>query len=1185
MNLSHIVTSNTSANSIPYLHNTMNTTTNTSNEHLRNMKRARPPPPPQPRKEDTTSKRRMGEMTDEEVNDIVDMLGTILSKVKKDLAKKKDAYQPSAAVEFLLRRLDVSTSPQQLYCLMTGFMTVYVSFIQEVFLHKFKEFMKLFSIHDSLFGGNHTEHPFLWLYLHYDETNNLSILNELHKHLLPKKYDPDYILSRIDAIFTKFYTTHFLEAHVQQHQKDHGQYYTPQAIISFMWDQCTTVPTLTQHLKDNLPMLRIFDPCLGMGSFLCEFLTRFIKALRYTCWNDPIKLTFLLVRDIPNNIWGVEIDPFAYQLSKINMMVHLFPLYERLKELGVRVVPGMINRLRLFCNDSLHLHPNSNPFIMASPHAVMDNFERACLNVLRNASQKFDYIVTNPPYMIRKTGYVSQPDPVVYNEDKLGGRNSQAYLYFMWIALQRCDDTSGQVCLITPSQWTILEFAQHIREWVWENCKLLNMYEFEPYKVWPRVQTDSLIFRMCKRSATLPDATQTVYLRSISRKATLLELLDQYKRFDPDDPFLDKDLKYKINPLQTPYRKLASKHSSFSFVLPAASCLDELNEITADYPRLCDGENSRCAVADEMTPLNWNRGPNTNPVYSLVVRTKWAKETFGEIACARYLKPCFYWNGKTIASSSGGGKEGEFWRKRDPLRLGKKEMSAAEAYWPYCNLDLSDPTMPFYSLIMVNKEDASELEREIEQNGHTSPMAALFQYLRDARDALQGDKLDKTIAHCQYNRCGTEVPVKIIHPINCGYYTKSQPRQRFFVDYTRSAVTNQCIYFTIKPAYSCQSADYYCGLLNSVLLQFFAKVNCCYDQQGRMRFFGRLMANIPFAPPPSEAFMEQVATLAQGLTEARTWIYTFVRHTPGGQRLMERVRSCEWHLLPSEVELLHQFSPPVNWTIQPDTSLSTPTSPPHLSWIKQVVIKDPLTTADTIEHVFITLLKISSLFQYAVDQMVYAVYKIPQRLQLEVEEDLNLSSFRKEWDGYNDLNFNEQDPETWHRKIMDLAKSFTTEKNLNIDLTAPPPPSPPSPPPPPVVKEEEIAAVVLREFSEPLPIVDESEAVVLKNRASDSSSNSTSLKYPPAAHTTTQRTVPSIISKSKSKHSEEVETRSTKSSSIENLIHAPPPAKPALTNPIPVPRMPFSIQQAISMINYDDDEEEEEVDELDGEYI
>ncbi|CAO3613500.1 unnamed protein product [Mucor hiemalis] len=263
MNPSQIVSSNTS--SIPYQ------STVTKSKGIKRTRQSLP------RKATMSHKKRTSEMTDEEVNDVVEMLGAVLEKVKSDISQKKDTYEPSAAVEFLIRRMDVDTSPQELYCLMTGFMTVYVSFIQEVFLHKFKEFMKLFSNHDSLFGEHVAEHPFLWLYLQYDKTNNLSVRNELHKQLLPKRYDSDYILSRIDAIFTKFYTTHFLEAHVQQHQKDHGQYYTPQPIISFMWDQCTTTPALVQHLKDNLPMLRIFDPCLGMGSFLCEFLTRFIK--------------------------------------------------------------------------------------------------------------------------------------------------------------------------------------------------------------------------------------------------------------------------------------------------------------------------------------------------------------------------------------------------------------------------------------------------------------------------------------------------------------------------------------------------------------------------------------------------------------------------------------------------------------------------------------------------------------------------------------------------------------------------------------------------------------------------------------------------------------------------------------------------------------------------------------------
>lgn len=338
-----------------------------------------------------------------------------------------------------------------MYSLMTGFMTVYVCFIQVVTGHDFEDFMKLFHFHDSLLTKD--SQPFYAL-------NHTCILIELHKQL--NTTDVGFILSHIDSIFSKFYTMHFLETSAQKHQKDHGQFYTPQSVIRFMWDKCATTFSLVDYLQHQVYMPRVFDPCLGIGSFLCEFLTRFTKACRFTVWDDPKQLVDLLTCQIPDHVWGIEIDPFAYQLCKINMMMHMFPIYQRLKELGVSLLPGSIHRLRLFCNDSLKLQVNTNPFWKAD--GDVDRFEQNCLDLLRDASQlKFDFIVTNPPYMIRKTGFITQPDPNMYDETKLGGRGTQAYLYFMWIALQRCDDTQGQVCLITPSQWTVLEFAQHLR--------------------------------------------------------------------------------------------------------------------------------------------------------------------------------------------------------------------------------------------------------------------------------------------------------------------------------------------------------------------------------------------------------------------------------------------------------------------------------------------------------------------------------------------------------------------------------------------------------------------------------------------------------------------------------------------------------------------------------------------------
>ncbi|KAI8360014.1 S-adenosyl-L-methionine-dependent methyltransferase [Blakeslea trispora] len=907
---------------------------------------------------------------------------------------------------------------------MTGFMTVYLCFLQSVLQGDFDEFIRLFNENDSILHLNYQ--PFLWFYTtHYNHDL------DMHEQI-SSKFDPNFLLTHLDSIFSTFYTHYFLETTAQKHQKDHGQYYTPQSIIEFMWDKCATLPKLVDYIESSR-MPRVYDPCLGMGSFLCEFLSRFIKACRFSSiWNNPDRLQELMLHDIPHNVWGVEIDPFAYQLCKINMMVHLYPIYERLRELGVKLAPGSIGRLRLFCNDSLRMRIDTNPFAGPTPNK-MDQFELYSLYLLRDASlMKFDFIVTNPPYMIRKTGYITQPDPAIYDDTSLGGRGLQAYLYFMWISLQRCDDQHGQVCLITPSQWIVLEFAQQIRQWLWDHCNMLEMYEFEPYKVWPRVQTDSLVFRVCKRENTSMKTDATVYLRHATKRISLKEMLDAYRDFDIAQPQLHPGIKAKATILNDANRELVAKHASFAFMLPNVSFLDELKEVTDHLPRLCDGEVHREEQRSAETPLIWNRGPNTNPVYSLVVRTAWALRTFGVANYIQWLRPCFYWNGKTIASTAAnGGKEGEFWKTRDPLRLSKKETSAAEAYWPYCRIDTEQPALPFYSLIMVNKDDMDKLRADYQKHGDKSETAPIYLYLKEARATLQADKTNIDAVYCQYNRSGTSEPIKIVHPVNCGYFTRSQPRTRFFVDRSKMAVTNQCIYFTIKSDYQWQNADYYCGLLNSTLLQFFLKVHCCYDQQGRMRFFGRLMAYVPFAPPPSAKFMQQFSMFVEGATIARTWLYTFARHVDQEQRLIAHIRNCEWQVSKPEIALLRTFQPPANWTLKPDNSLS-PLENEHsdLKWIKQFVVERyNASVAETKEsdHIVVPLLKIASLFQLVLDQMVYHLYKIPERLQLEIEKDLNQTTLRSEWSSRDDLAFDEQNFDTWVERMIEIAKSFTTQ--------------------------------------------------------------------------------------------------------------------------------------------------------------
>jgi type I restriction-modification system DNA methylase subunit len=214
-------------------------------------------------------------------------------------------------------------------------------------------------------------------------------------------------------------------------------------------------------LAQSPPILpRVFDPCMGIGAFLCEYLTRLISRTKAQeiLWNDGGALKYILAQ-LPDSIWGVEIDPFAYKLGKLNIMVHMFPLYQQCLLLGTSFESFSINRLSLFRNDSLRLDLDANPYTTKDK-----TWEQQQLLRLRDpAKLDFDYVVTNPPYMIRKTGFVTNPDKSLYDEKYLGGKGTQAYMYFMWFCLQRCHPVTGQLCFITPSQWTVLEFAESLR--------------------------------------------------------------------------------------------------------------------------------------------------------------------------------------------------------------------------------------------------------------------------------------------------------------------------------------------------------------------------------------------------------------------------------------------------------------------------------------------------------------------------------------------------------------------------------------------------------------------------------------------------------------------------------------------------------------------------------------------------
>ncbi|KAI9143530.1 S-adenosyl-L-methionine-dependent methyltransferase [Paraphysoderma sedebokerense] len=698
-------------------------------------------------------------------------------------------------------------------------------------------------------------------------------------------------------------------------------------------------------------------------------------------WRSSTSIQNILV-SIPKLIWAIEVDRFTWLVCKMNVMIHLLPLYTRWTELQrnssskkYRAHKMKLERLRLFCNDTLKLSVDL-PW--------QDAWEREQIHLLRNPEKlKFDFVVTNPPYIIRKRGIVTAADPALYDLDVVSGKGVQAYSYFMWCGLNRLSER-GQLCFVTASQWLNLEFAQGLRCWMWNNCHLEEFYQFEPYKMWKTIQTDALIFK-CRRIPYSMDAEShskqrtITFLRCVNRKSSLTDILNLYETFEKNKSYSTNLLRFKIT-----RQNQSSPTNSWAFIMPSNSTIEEIEVLVQGLPGICDPSGSVKHWSREC-PLIWHRGPNTNPVYALVVRTEFAIQHFGQEACERWGKPCFYWcnkgnNGKLKS------KEVDFWQSRDIKRVAVKENSPAESYLP------STPIK--YTLLMIDRADSMQIERE--NRIHPS---SLYSYLQEAREMLQPKMSDRQLAYCGYKQCGATHKVKIITPINYGYFSVSQPRQRFFVDFDSVTVTNQCIYFTVKEA-TCLDPLYFLGFLNSSIFQLFMRERCRYDQQNRMRLFREKMAEIPYKAP-SSAGAGFVVKVVESIIIIKKLLYRIDSFVPKECRILDCLRKG---------------------LICLD---STATS----------VIMDMLgmpVAKCVVEGINDCLYAVAVLL-YCIDQYMYRLYGVNEELQLRLEKEMSLNMDQSVISRFPRVSLNDEIP-YWGESALDTAGVAALNKDdlLNI---------------------------------------------------------------------------------------------------------------------------------------------------------
>lgn len=245
------------------------------------------------------------------------------------------------------------------------------------------------------------------------------------------------------------------------HRKEQGIYYTPTPIVEFILKNTLGRFFSTRSVAE-VGRVRVLDPACGSGSFLIKafdllngFLQKTSDALAQTQLDPTGNLPFTARAQIlRNNIFGVDLDARAVEISQLNLLM-------KIAERGNRL-PVLQRNIQ--CGNSL---VEDSKIAGDSAFAWNDRFP----NVMKEKG--FDVIIGNPPYFNVKAD--SELKRLAdYPLLSKGVVNIAALFVKRSVDLLR---PGGYLGLIIPKSFAYVDSWQPLRKFLANNCKVLQVVD------------------------------------------------------------------------------------------------------------------------------------------------------------------------------------------------------------------------------------------------------------------------------------------------------------------------------------------------------------------------------------------------------------------------------------------------------------------------------------------------------------------------------------------------------------------------------------------------------------------------------------------------------------------------------------------------------------------------------------
>ncbi|MCL2124491.1 MAG: BREX-1 system adenine-specific DNA-methyltransferase PglX [Oscillospiraceae bacterium] len=223
--------------------------------------------------------------------------------------------------------------------------------------------------------------------------------------------------------------------------------------------------------------ITFIDPCMGSGHILVYAFDVFMQIYESAGYSQRDAARLILEK----NIHGLDIDKRAYQLAYFSLMMKARQYNRRI--LDGSVAPQVYHPAgfpdgeeygSLMRINALEKMPEYDDFRIGSGFATYEEQLREW-NFRHLLSQKYDVVVTNPPYM---GGKGQSAKLTKFLADNYVDVKSDTFSAFIARCCEMTNPT-GYIGMFTPYVWMFIQSYEKLRNMIYSNRSITSLIQFE----------------------------------------------------------------------------------------------------------------------------------------------------------------------------------------------------------------------------------------------------------------------------------------------------------------------------------------------------------------------------------------------------------------------------------------------------------------------------------------------------------------------------------------------------------------------------------------------------------------------------------------------------------------------------------------------------------------------------------